>query len=116
MVAMVASQAARIVGKEQIPPDMASGKPCRRSVASTTMPSVPSAPTYSRVRSYPALDLRARPPVLMIRPSGERAEAIEIDEPYPRGEEFRTSSRYNQHCVAVQRSLHGALDGQDIDH
>ena len=58
------------VANWQTPAEIASGTPYRRSWISVMMPSVPSAPTYSRVRSYPALDLRARPPVLMIRPSG----------------------------------------------
>ena len=43
----------------------ASGKGCKRSVTSVITPSVPSAPTKSRVRSQPAaLDLRAAVPVL----------------------------------------------------
>ena len=45
---------------------------------------------------------------------GRVIDEIAIDEPYPRGEAFRTSSRYNAHCQAVSQSLHGAL--HDIDH
>jgi hypothetical protein len=43
---------------------------CRRSVASVITASVPSEPTSRRVRSYPADDLRARPPVVMTSPEG----------------------------------------------
>lgn len=64
---------------------------------------------------YESVYLSSRIVVMAARP-GRVIEQITVDEPYPRGEEFRTSSRYNQHCVAVQRSLHGALGGQDIDH
>ena len=64
---------------------------------------------------YESVYLSSRIVVMAARP-GRVIESIDIDEPYPRGEDFRTSTRYNQHCMAVQRSLHGALDGQDIDH
>ena len=40
------------------------------SVASVTIPKVPSAPTNSLVVSHPAEDLRARRRVLMISPVG----------------------------------------------
>jgi hypothetical protein len=39
------------VSKLQTAAEMASGMPCRRSVTSVMMPSVPSAPIISRVRS-----------------------------------------------------------------
>ncbi|WP_038210432.1 ABC transporter ATP-binding protein [Xenophilus azovorans] len=64
---------------------------------------------------YESVYLSSRIVVMAARP-GRVVETFGIEEPYPRGEEFRTSSRYNQHCMAVQRSLHGALGGQDIDH
>jgi len=63
------SQAASTLGKEQRAAEIASGIPCRRSVSSVRMPRVPSEPTRRRVRSYPADDFRARPPVRMIEPS-----------------------------------------------
>ena len=64
---------------------------------------------------YESVYLSSRIVGMAARP-GRVIDQIVIDEPHPRGEEFRTSSRYNQHCVAVQRSLHSALDAQDIDH
>jgi hypothetical protein len=41
----------------------------RRSVASVITPSVPSDPTNSRLRSYPATSLIVRPPRRSARPS-----------------------------------------------
>ena len=58
----------------------------------------------------------ARRVVVMAARPGRVIDEIRIDEPYPRGEAFRTSSRYNAHCTAVSQSLHGALHGVDIDH
>jgi len=43
--------------------------PCNRNWTSVMIPSVPSDPTKSRVRSYPAADLRVRVPVRNIDPS-----------------------------------------------
>jgi len=51
IVAITASQAERMVGKPQMPAEIASGMPCSRSVSEVMMPSVPSAPMNSRVRS-----------------------------------------------------------------
>ena len=64
---------------------------------------------------YESVYLSNRIVVMAARP-GRVIDEIRIDEPYPRGEEFRTSSRYNAHCTAVSQSLHGALHGVDIDH
>jgi NitT/TauT family transport system ATP-binding protein len=64
---------------------------------------------------YESVYLSNRIVVMAARP-GRVIDEIRIDEPYPRGEEFRTSSRYNAHCTAVSQSLHGALHGIDIDH
>ncbi|SEB11725.1 ABC transporter ATP-binding protein [Variovorax sp. YR216] len=64
---------------------------------------------------YESVYLSNRIVVMAPRP-GRVIEEIRIDEPYPRGEAFRTSSRYNAHCTAVSQSLHGALHGIDIDH
>ena len=64
---------------------------------------------------YESVYLSNRIVVMAPRP-GRVIEEIRIDEPYPRGEAFRTSSRYNAHCMAVSDSLHGALNGIDIDH
>jgi len=62
---------------------------------------------------YESVYLSNRIVVMAARP-GRVIDEIRIDEPYPRGEDFRTSSRYNAHCTSVSRSLHGAL--HDIDH
>ena len=64
---------------------------------------------------YESVYLSNRIVVMAPRP-GRVIDEIRIDEPYPRGEGFRTSSRYNAHCTAVSQSLHGALHGVDIDH
>jgi NitT/TauT family transport system ATP-binding protein len=62
---------------------------------------------------FESVYLSQRIVVMAARP-GRVIDEIRIDEPYPRGEAFRTSSRYNAHCQAVSQSLHGAL--HDIDH
>ena len=65
---------------------------------------------------YESVYLSNRVVVMAARP-GRVIEEFQIDEPYPRSEEFRTSSRYNQHCIAVQRTLYSALDGDEsADH
>lgn len=64
---------------------------------------------------YESVYLSNRIVVMAARP-GRVIDEIRIDEPYPRGEAFRTSPRYAAHCVAVSQSLHGALHGVDIDH
>ena len=51
MVRMVARQQASTDGNGHTPPDIASGMPASLSVSSVMMPSVPSEPTISRVRS-----------------------------------------------------------------
>lgn len=64
---------------------------------------------------YESVYLSNRIVVMAARP-GRVIDDIRIDEPYPRGETFRTSPRYNAHCTAVSHSLHGALHGLDVDH
>ncbi len=51
IVAMTASQAGSTLGNGHTPPDMACGMPESFSVSEVMMPSVPSEPTSSRVRS-----------------------------------------------------------------
>ena len=51
IVRMVALHAASTEGNGHTPPAIASGMPCSRSVSEVMMPSVPSDPTMSRVRS-----------------------------------------------------------------
>jgi hypothetical protein len=70
MVAITVSQAASTDGNEQVAADTASGTPCSFSVSSVMIPSVPSEPTISRVRSYPAELFRARAPVTSTSPDG----------------------------------------------
>jgi len=62
---------------------------------------------------YESVYLSNRIVVMAARP-GRVIDEIRIDEPYPRGEAFRTSSRYNAHCQSVSQALHGAL--HDVDH
>ncbi len=64
---------------------------------------------------YESVYLSNRIVVMAARPS-RVIDEIHVDEPYPRGEAFRTSGRYNEYCTAVSQSLHGALNGLDIDH
>ena len=51
IVAITASQASSTLGNGQTPPEIACGMPCSLSVSEVMMPSVPSEPTISRVRS-----------------------------------------------------------------
>ncbi len=51
IVAMTAEQAASTLGNGQTPPAIACGMPCSFSVIAVMMPSVPSEPISSRVRS-----------------------------------------------------------------
>ena len=51
MVAITALQAASTLGNGQTPPAIAWGMPCSLSVSEVMMPSVPSEPIRSRVRS-----------------------------------------------------------------
>ncbi|MBS0452931.1 MAG: ABC transporter ATP-binding protein [Proteobacteria bacterium] len=62
---------------------------------------------------YESVYLSNRIVVMAARP-GRVIDEIRIDEPYPRGEAFRTSTRYNAHCQEVSQALHGAL--HDVDH
>ncbi len=70
MVRMVALQAASTEGNGQTPEAIASGMPDNLSVSSVMTPSVPSEPTISLVRSYPAADFFARRAVVISSPSG----------------------------------------------
>ena len=63
-----AAAAASRVGKSHVAALTAAGSGYSFSCASVMMASVPSLPTSSRVRSYPAEDLRARPPVRTTAP------------------------------------------------
>ena len=75
MVVITALQAASIDGNEHIPPAIISGTPYNFRVSSVIMPNVPSEPTSSRVKSYPAAVFFAREPVRIIRPSAITASS-----------------------------------------
>ncbi len=68
--AMTVATAVSTVGKRHTAAAIVSGMPNSFRVTSTITPSVPSEPMNNRVRSYPADDLRARPPVEISEPSG----------------------------------------------
>jgi len=48
--------------------------------------------------------------VMAARPGRVIAE-INVDEPYPRSEDFRTSADYVAHCRATSAALHSAMEG-----
>lgn len=54
---------------------------------------------------YEAVYLSSRIIVMAPRP-GRAIADIRIEEPYPRTDRFRTSSRYNELCIQVSRTLH----------
>jgi NitT/TauT family transport system ATP-binding protein len=58
---------------------------------------------------YESVYLSSRIMVMAARPGRIVAEHP-IDAPYPRDEDFRTSSRYNDHCRIVSNSLAAAMD------
>ena len=65
---------------------------------------------------YESVYLSNRIVVMAPRP-GRVIDEIRIDEPYPRNAgDFQVSTRYNEHVKAVQRALHGTMDGVAVDH
>lgn len=58
---------------------------------------------------YEAVYLSTRIVVMAARPGRVVAEVV-IDEPYPRSEAFRSTTRYNAWCVEVSKALHAAGD------
>ena len=65
---------------------------------------------------YESVYLSDRIVVMAPRP-GRVIDEIRIDEPYPRkASDFQVSTRYNEHVKAVQRALHGTMDGVAVDH
>jgi NitT/TauT family transport system ATP-binding protein len=59
---------------------------------------------------YESVYLSTRIAVMGARP-GHLRELIDISEPYPRGEAFRTSTRYNESCRTTSAALHSAMAG-----
>jgi NitT/TauT family transport system ATP-binding protein len=58
---------------------------------------------------FEAVYLSERVIVMGPRP-GRFVADIEVDEPYPRGEAFRTSQRYAARCAQVSRALRAAME------
>ncbi len=48
--------------------------------------------------------------VVMAARPGRVYEELEVDAPYPRGEDFRTSADYASHCRRASDALHGAIN------
>jgi NitT/TauT family transport system ATP-binding protein len=63
---------------------------------------------------YESVYLANRVAVMAARPGRVVAE-LAIDEPYPRLESFRTSARYNAHCIAVSQALRAAFVAKPAD-
>jgi NitT/TauT family transport system ATP-binding protein len=57
---------------------------------------------------FESVYLSERVVVMAARP-GRVVGELAIDAPYPRGEEFRTSSPYNQYCRQTSDALHAAM-------
>lgn len=61
---------------------------------------------------FESVYLSRRIVVMAARPGRVMAE-LEIDAPYPRGEEFRTGMTYAEHCRAVSAELRRAMAGSE---
>jgi len=57
---------------------------------------------------FESVFLSSRVVVMAARP-GRVIRELAVDAPYPRGEEFRTSSEYAAHCRAASLALHDAI-------
>jgi NitT/TauT family transport system ATP-binding protein len=57
---------------------------------------------------FESVYLSERIAVMAARP-GRVASTLSIDVPYPRGEDFRTSTPYNQYCRQTSDALHAAI-------
>jgi NitT/TauT family transport system ATP-binding protein len=65
---------------------------------------------------YESAYLSNRIVVMAPRP-GRVVQELAIDEPYPRSnDDYAVSPRYQAHIKAVQKALHGTLEGVAIDH
>lgn len=58
---------------------------------------------------YESVYLSSRIVVMAARPGRVVAE-MDVDAPYPRHEDYRTSPTYNEHCRAVSEQLHRAME------
>lgn len=61
---------------------------------------------------YESVYLSNRIVVMAARP-GRVVSDLAVDAPYPRDEEFRTSSVYNDYCRQTSAALHAAMDVRD---
>jgi NitT/TauT family transport system ATP-binding protein len=62
---------------------------------------------------FESVYLSSRIVVMAARP-GRVVRDLPIDAPYPRGEEFRTSTVYNDYCRRTSEALHGAIASADM--
>lgn len=60
---------------------------------------------------FESVYLSSRIVVMAARP-GRVVADLEIDAPYPRDDDFRTSTVYNDHCRRVSAALHDAMAGR----
>jgi NitT/TauT family transport system ATP-binding protein len=51
--------------------------------------------------------------VVMAARPGRVVNDMQVDAPYPRGDEFRTSAIYGDYCRTVSEALHAAMDAND---
>ncbi|MCB1497666.1 MAG: ABC transporter ATP-binding protein [Bauldia sp.] len=61
---------------------------------------------------FESVYLSSRIVVMASRP-GRVIDELAIDAPYPREEEFRTSSIYNEYCRKTSDALHAAMEGSE---
>ena len=54
--------------------------------------------------------------VIMAARPGRVIRELNVDAPYPRSEEFRTSSEYAAQCRAASDALHEAMEDANVDH
>ena len=92
-------------GKEHTAAAIASGTGWRRSVISVITPSVPSEPTRRPVRSYPADDFLARPPVRTTSPLASTATS---ETTLSRIVPYRTVVVPDAHVAAIPPSVASA--------
>ncbi|TCT09224.1 NitT/TauT family transport system ATP-binding protein [Tepidamorphus gemmatus] len=62
---------------------------------------------------FESVYLSSRIVVMAARP-GRVVEDLAIDAPYPRDDDFRTSTLYNDHCRTVSHALHRAMEARVV--
>jgi NitT/TauT family transport system ATP-binding protein len=62
---------------------------------------------------YESVYLSSRIVVMAARP-GRVVADVPIAAPYPRGDEFRSTALYNDHCRNVSRHLQAAMSAHDM--